>query len=128
MGLRSWQLTLLVSLTFGAVLALLGAPLIAQTTRDLPTPIPDLSGYDGETRLTMQMACSSERTQGPVPYGACLNRQIASLQKSPRIPDLSGYDGETRLTMQMACSSERTQGPVPYGACLNRQIASLRRK
>ena len=76
--LRSCQLTLLTSLAFGAVLAVFSAPLTAQTTT-----IPNLSGYDGETRRTMELACVSEKTRGPVVYGACLNRQIASLQKSP---------------------------------------------
>jgi len=126
--LRSCQLTLLTSLAFGAVLAVFSAPLTAQTTQDLPKTIPNLSGYDSETRQTMELACSVERTRGPVAYGACLNRQIASLQNSPRIPNLSGYDSETRQTMELACSVERTRGPVVYGACLNRQIASLQKK
>ncbi|HEV2157882.1 hypothetical protein, partial [Bradyrhizobium sp.] len=73
--------------------------------------IPKLSGYDDETRHTIELACVVERTNGPVAYGACLNRQIASLRnspgipkrspgiskRSPGIPDLSGYDSETRL-------------------------------
>jgi hypothetical protein len=126
MQLRSCQLTLLTSLAFGAVLAVFSPPLTAQTTQNLPTTIPNLSGYDIETRLTIEHACISERSNGPVAYGACLNRQIASLQKSPGIPNLSGYDIETRLTMEHACISERSNGPVAYGACLNRQIASLR--
>ena len=51
--LRSCQLTLL-TLAFGAVLAVFSVPLTAQTTRDLPTTIPDLSGYDSETRHRAQ--------------------------------------------------------------------------
>ena len=125
--LRSCQLTLLTSLAFGAVLAVFSAPLTAQTTQDLPKTIPNLSGYDGETRHTIEIACISERIHGPVAYGACLNRQIASLQRSPGIPNLSGYDDETRHTIEIACISERIHGPVAYGACLNRQIASLQR-
>ncbi|WP_233854640.1 surface-adhesin E family protein [Paraburkholderia sp. HD33-4] len=97
----------------------------AQPKQDLPTSIPSLSGYDTETRLTMELACGSEKGSGPVAYGACLNRQIASLQSSPGIPSLSGYDNDTRLTMELACGSEKGNGPVAYGACLNRQIASL---
>src|ERR1700752_857854 len=112
---------------FGALLAVFSAPLTAQTTQDLPKTIPDLSGYDDETRLTMQLACISEKTSGPVAYGTCLNRQIASLQRSPGIPNLSGYDVETRRRMELACISEKTPGPVAYGTCLNRQIASLQR-
>jgi hypothetical protein len=64
---------------------------------------------------------------GLVAYGACLNRQIASLKNSPGIPNLNGYDGETRRTIEIACVSERVNGPVAYGACLDRQIASLRK-
>jgi len=44
--------------------------------------IPDLSAYDRETRQSMELACISEKMNGPVAYGACLNRQIASLQDS----------------------------------------------
>src|SRR5262245_37844611 len=126
--LHSCQLTLLTSLAFGAVLAACSAPLTAQPTQDLPKTIPDLSGYDSETRRTIELACISERGNGPVAYGACLNRQIASLQRSPGIPSLSGYDSETRRTIELACVTERVHGPVAYGACLNRQIASLQKK
>jgi hypothetical protein len=85
--LRSCQLTLLTSLAFGAVLAVFNTPLTAQTTHDLPTTIPNLSGYDSETRHTMELACGAEKLNGPVAYGTCLNRQIASLQRSPGIPN-----------------------------------------
>jgi hypothetical protein len=78
--LRSCQL--LTSLAFGAVLAVFSAPLNAQTTQNLPKTIPNLSGYDSETQRTMELACISERGRGPVAYGACLNRQIASLKKN----------------------------------------------
>ena len=105
--LRSCQLTLLTSLAFGAVLAVFSAPLTAQTTQDLPKTIPNLSGYDSETRHTMELACSAERVNGPVAYGTCLNRQIASLQRSPGIPNLSGYDSETRQLMELACVSHK---------------------
>jgi hypothetical protein len=73
----------------------------------------------------MEYACSSEKGSGPVAYGACLNRQITSLQSAPGIANLTGYDPETRRLMEYACSSEKGNGPVAYGACLNRQIASL---
>ena len=79
--LRSCQLTLLKSLAFGAVLAVFSAPLTAQTTQDLPKTIPSLSGYDSETRRIIEIACNTKKLSGPVAYGACLNRQIASLQK-----------------------------------------------
>src|SRR5262245_2098006 len=119
--LRSCQLTLLTSLAFGAVLAVFSAPLTAQTTQGLHKTIPDLSGYDSETRQTIQIACVSEKMNGPVAYGACLNLQIASLQRSPGIPSLSGYDSETRRTTQIACVSAQMNGPVPYATRLRPQ-------
>ena len=125
LGLRIVPLTLLTSLAFGAVSTVFSAPLTAQTRQDIPTTVPSLSGYDSETRQSMELACVSQNVKGPVAYGACLNRQIASLQSSSGIPSLSGYDSETRQSMELACVSQNVKGPVAYGACLNRQIASL---
>jgi len=87
--------------------------------------IPDLSGYDFETRHSIELACISENGKGPVAYGACLNQQIASLQRSPGIPDLSGYDFETRHSIELACISENGKGPVAYGRCLRKHVESL---
>lgn len=118
---RSWLLTAsCIVLT-----ACSSEPATVQMKQDLPTGIPKLSGYDGETRRLMELACGADRTEGPVAYGACLNRQIASLQNSPGIPSLSGYDGETRRLMELACGADRTEGPVAYGACLQKQVESL---
>jgi hypothetical protein len=87
--------------------------------------IPDLSGHGYETRQAMELACSSKKLDGPVAYGTCLDRQIASLQGSSGIPSLSRYDRETRQSMELACSSKKLDGPTAYGTCLDRQIASL---
>jgi len=122
---RIVQLTLFTSLVFGAVSTVFSAPLTAEAQQDLPATIPSLSGYDGETRRSMELACISEKGNGPVAYGTCLDRQIASLQGTPGIPSLSGYDSETRRSMELACISEKGNGPVAYASCLNRQIASL---
>ena len=106
-----------------AVLALgLAEPLTAQKA----TAIPSLSAYDEETRRTIELACALERTNGPVAYGACLDRQIATLRTSRGIPSLRGYDDETRRAMELACAMERTKGPVAYGACLRKHMESLR--
>ena len=106
-----------------ACLALgLAEPLTAQKA----TTIPSLRAYDEETRRTIELACALEKTNGPVAYGACLDRQIATLRTSPGIPNLRGYDDETRRTMELACAMERTNGPVAYGGCLRRQIEGLR--
>ena len=96
--LRNVQLMLLASLAFGAVSAVFSAPLTAQTQRDVPTTIPNLSGYDGETRQSMELACISAKTKGPASYGACLTRQIASMQGSPGTPKVSSDDSEARQT------------------------------
>ncbi|SRR6266545_181485 len=107
-----------------AVLALgLAEPLTAQKA----TTIPSLRAYDDETRRTMELACALEKMNGPVAYGACLDRQIATLRASPGIPSLRGYDDETRQTMALACALEKMNGPVAYGGCLRRQIEGLRR-
>ena len=100
-------------------------PLTGAAETTFPKGIPNLSAYDSQTRLSMQVACSSEQGKGPVAYGACLNGQIASLRDSPGIPNLSAYDSQTRLSMQVACSSEQGKGPVAYGACLRKQVESL---
>jgi hypothetical protein len=94
--LRIVRLTLLTSLAFGAGSTVFSAPLAAETQQDLPANIPDLSGYDRDTRQSIELACIVKKSDGPVAYGACLNRQIASLQGSPGSPNLSGHDGETR--------------------------------
>ena len=44
--------------------------------------IPSLGGYDRETQQSIELACISEKMDGPVAYGACLNSQITSLQDS----------------------------------------------
>jgi hypothetical protein len=44
----------------------------------------------------MEMACLSEKMNGPVAYGACLDRQIASLHGSTDITNRSGDESEVR--------------------------------
>ena len=119
------RVALLMSLAFGGFLTVFSGPLAAQTQQAIPTSIPDLSGYDPETRQSMEIACVLQKSNGPVAYGACLTRHIASLQNSTGIPDLSSYDSETRQSMEIACVLQKSNGPVAYGACLTRQIASL---
>ena len=100
--LRNVQLKLFTALAIGVVSVAFSAPLAAEAQQDSPTTIPSLSGYDSETRQSMELACISKKSSGPVAYGACLNQQIASLQGSPGIPSLSGHDSETRQTAQAA--------------------------
>ena len=100
-------------------------PTTVQARQDLPTSIPNLSDYDDVTRQSMELACIGDKTRGPVPYGACLDQQIASLQRSSGIPKLTGYDDVTRQSMELACIGDKTKGPAPYAACLRMQIESL---
>jgi hypothetical protein len=71
---RSWVLVL------GAMAAILGAPLVAHAQATAPTPVPNLGGYDSETRESMELACITKKSDGAVAYGACLDQQIASMQ------------------------------------------------
>jgi hypothetical protein len=72
---RSW----LLAASFMSFTACVHQAPIAEATRASPTSIPDLSGYDDETRRTIELACLAERTEGPVAYGACLRSHIEAL-------------------------------------------------
>jgi hypothetical protein len=52
-----------------------------------------------ETRQSIDLACISQKVDGPVAYRACLNQQIASLQRS------AGHDAETQQTAAPSTSS-----------------------
>src|SRR3989441_10261162 len=90
-----------------------------------PTGIPSLSGLDDATRQSIELACVTQNTQGPVAYGSCLNKQINALRSSPGIPSLSGLDDATRQSIELACMTQKTQGPVAYGECLRAQLRSI---
>ena len=92
----------------------------------VPTGIPSLSGLDDATRQSIELACMTQKTQGPVAYGSCLNKQINALRSSPGIPSLSGLDDATRQSVELACMTQKTQGPAAYASCLNKQINALR--
>ena len=103
MQLRSCQLMLLTSLAFGAVLAVFSAPLTAQTTQNSPG-IPNLKGYDSDTRGMMELACLSEMRNGPAAYRECLNEQVASLTR---------YESEVRRKTSPASKSGGTSRNSP---------------
>lgn len=102
------------------------ASLAAEAQQDSPAAVPTLSGYDSDTRQSIELACISQKMAGPAAYTACLNQQIVSLQGSRGIPNLNGYDSDTRQSMELACISQKTKGPAPYAVCLSQQVASLR--
>ena len=91
----------------------------------VPTGIPSLSGLDNATRQSIELACVTQNTQGPVAYGGCLNKQINTLRGSPGIPSLSGLDDATRQSIELACMMQKSQGPVAYGECLRAQLRSI---
>jgi hypothetical protein len=123
--LRVSQPALVVSLSLGMFASFCCANLVAHAQPIAYTPIPSLSGYDFETRQSIEMACIVKKSDGPVAYGACLEEQIGSMKGRPRIPSLAGYDFETRQSIEMACIVKKSDGPVAYGACLEEQITSL---
>src|SRR6266581_3641967 len=87
--------------------------------------IPSLSSLDDATRQSIELACMTQKTQGPVAYGSCLNEQINALRSSPGIPSLSGLDDATRQSIELACIMQKGQGPVAYGECLRAQLRSI---
>jgi hypothetical protein len=95
----------------------LGASLAAEAQQDSPAAVPNLGGYDSDTRQSMELACISQKMRGPAAYAACLNQQIASLQGLPGVPNLNGYDSDTRQSIELACISQKTRGPA---ACRRR--------
>src|SRR2546430_2221165 len=68
----------------------------------VPTGIPSLSGLDDATRQSIELACMMQKSQGPVAYGSCLNKQINSLRSSPRIPRSSPLDDVTTQPIALA--------------------------
>ncbi len=92
----------------------------------VPTGIPSLSGLDDATRQSIELACMMQKSQGPVAYGSCLDKQINTLRSSPGIPSLADLDDATRQSIELACMMQKSQGPVAYGSCLNEQINTLR--
>jgi hypothetical protein len=88
--------------------------------------IPDLSGLDGETRQSLDLACIGAKLQGPVPYRRCLSEQLEALRGSPGIPDLYRFDYATRQSLALACNRAKSQGPAAYARCLHQQLDALR--
>lgn len=44
---------------------------------------PDLSQLDSDTRLSIEVACAGAKTEGPAPYRACVDGQLASTGLTP---------------------------------------------
>jgi hypothetical protein len=80
---------------------------------------------DGETRRSIELACISEKVQGPVAYKRCIDQQVQGVMRHGAVPDLSNVDGETRRSIELACISEKVQGPVAYSECLRGHLHSI---
>src|SRR5437773_1691879 len=87
--------------------------------------IPSLSGLDDATRQSIELACMTQKIEGPVAYGRCLSKQIHALRSSPGCPSVSALDDATRQSIELACMTQKAQGPVAYGECLRAQLRSI---
>lgn len=101
------------------------AALACEDTLAVAQGVPDLSRLDNETRQSIELACITQKADGPVAYGECLHKQINALNSSPGIPSLSGLDGETRESIELACITHKADGPMAYGGCLRAQLQSI---
>jgi hypothetical protein len=99
--------------------------LVCKHTLAVAQGVPDLSQLDDETRQSIELACIVKKSDGPVAYGGCLNKQLTALRGSPGIPSLSGLDAATRQSIELACITQKSDGPVAYGECLRAQLQSI---
>src|SRR5437879_3495196 len=88
--------------------------------------IPSLSGLDDATRQSIELACMTQKIEGPVAYGSCLHKQIHALRSSPGIPSLSGLDDATRQSIELSSMPYKTECAVGYASSPNKQIQPLR--
>jgi hypothetical protein len=85
----------------------------------------DLSRLDDDTRISIEMACGRAKMNGPAPYRACIQEQLASIDGGEPMTDLSRLDDDTRISIEMACGRAKMNGPAPYRACIQEQLASI---
>lgn len=58
--------------------------------------VPDLSGLDRDTRMSIQIACGSAKAEGPAPYRTCVIRQLESIEGVGDTASLSETDTDVR--------------------------------
>ena len=87
--------------------------------------MPDLSQLDSDTRSSIELACIGTKGDGPAPYRACVEKQLAGSAGSGPPPDLSQLDSDTRSSIQLACIGSKADGPAPYRDCVAQQLASI---
>jgi len=114
--LRVSQPALVVSLSLGMFASFCCANLVAHAQPIAYTPIPSLSGYDFETRQSIEMACIVKKSDGPVAYGACLDEQITSLTKaSVGFSTNGGVVGAPQAELPAASSTKNKKRRVVSG-------------
>jgi len=84
----------------------------------------DLSSLSRDDEVNIEMACVSERSNGPVAYNSCVANQIKLLGNG-KAADLSGLSRDDEVNIEMACVSERSNGPVAYNKCVHKHLSSL---
>ena len=114
----SFRVSLVVTLTTALLLC-------KHTLAVAAEGVPDLSGFDGQTQTSIELACGTQFSKGPAVYRECLNKQVDALRGSPGIPSLSGLDTTTRQSIELACGAQFSAGPVAYGKCLRAQLQSI---
>ena len=72
---QSFRTSLVVSLTAAFV--------ACNYTLAAAQGLPDLSRLDHETRQSIELACITEKSNGPVAYGGCLRAQLQSIGVQP---------------------------------------------
>ena len=95
---------------FLALISLIG-PLLSPTSL---AHAADLSGLSFDDRNNIQIACVSERSDGPVAYNQCVQRQLAALGNPPSSIDASTGLSSPQKSLAPVASS--TAPAVPTGA------------
>jgi hypothetical protein len=113
------------SFRISLVLTMTAAFVVCRHTLAVAQGVPDLSRFDDVTRQSIELACITQKSNGPVAYRECLNKQIDALRGSPGIPSLSGLDAATQQSIGLACITQKSNGPAAYGECLRAQLHSI---
>jgi hypothetical protein len=70
-------------LRISLVSTLTAAFVVCKHTLAVAQGVPDLSRLDAETRQSIELACITQKSDGPVAYGECLRAQLHSIGIQP---------------------------------------------
>ena len=65
------------------VFTLTAALVVCKQALAVAQGVPDLSRFDNETRQSIELACVTQQSNGPVAYGDCLRAQLHSIGIQP---------------------------------------------